>query len=133
TAEDTVDAALLEIGDQRTDCVGVERLAVVAKGCHGCCQQRRVRHQVCEHSDCMRRISELPASAELVVVGSGIVGASTAFFASRPSFPTLVLHPLPALCASTTAVAAGGYRLQLEHQEELSLVSPSVDLFQRFA
>ena len=81
----------------------------------------------------MRRISELPASAELVVVGSGIVGTSTAFFASRAGFRVLVVERLPALCAFTTAVAAGGYRLQLEHREELSLVSRSVDLFQRFA
>jgi glycine/D-amino acid oxidase-like deaminating enzyme len=81
----------------------------------------------------MRRISELPASAELVVVGSGIVGASTAFFASRAGFRVLVVERLPALCAFTTAVATGGYRLQLEHREEVSLVSRTVEMIQGFA
>jgi len=88
---------------------------------------------VCEHSGPMRRITELPASAELVVVGSGIVGAATAFFASRSGMSVLVVERLPALCSFTTAVAAGGYRLQLEHQDELELVARSVELFERFA
>jgi sarcosine oxidase subunit beta len=81
----------------------------------------------------MRRLSELPASAELVVVGSGIVGAATAFFAARAGFSPLVIERRPALCSFTTAVAAGGYRLQLEHREELELVSRSAQLFQHFA
>src|SRR5690348_9702694 len=81
----------------------------------------------------MRRGSELPGSAELVVVGSGIVGAATAFFAARAGLRVLVLERRQALCSLTTAVAAGGYRLQLEHREELALVSRTVKLLERFA
>src|ERR1700751_3877569 len=80
----------------------------------------------------MRRGSEPPRRAELVVVGSGIVGAATAFFAARAGVDVLVLERRPALCSLTTAVAAGGYRLQLEHREELGLVSRTVDLLERF-
>jgi D-hydroxyproline dehydrogenase subunit beta len=80
----------------------------------------------------MRRSSELPREAELVVVGSGIVGAATAFFAARAGLSVAVLERRPALCSMTTAVAAGGYRLQLEHREELALVSRTVRLLERF-
>jgi sarcosine oxidase subunit beta len=80
----------------------------------------------------MRRSSELPRQAELVVVGSGIVGAATAFFAARAGLSVVVLERRQALCSMTTAVAAGGYRLQLEHREELELVSRTVRLLERF-
>jgi sarcosine oxidase subunit beta len=81
----------------------------------------------------MRRSSELPRRAELVVIGSGIVGAASAFFAARAGMSVLVLERRRALCSLTTAVAAGGYRLQLEHREELQLVSRTVQLLERFA
>jgi sarcosine oxidase, subunit beta len=81
----------------------------------------------------MRRRSELPRHVELVVIGSGIVGAATAFFAARAGMSVLVLERRRALCSLTTAVAAGGYRLQLEHREELELVSRTVRLLERFA
>ena len=67
------------------------------------------------------------------MIGSGIVGAATAFYAAKEGLSVLVVERRPALCSLTTAVAAGGYRLQLEHQEELQLVSRSVQLFQRFS
>jgi sarcosine oxidase subunit beta len=68
-----------------------------------------------------------------VVVGSGIVGAATAFFAARAGMNVVVLERRRAICSLTTAVAAGGFRLQLEHREELDLVQRSVKLFEHFA
>ena len=80
----------------------------------------------------MRVVSQLPARADLVVVGGGIVGAATAFFASRAGLRVLLVERLPRPAAFTTAVAAGGYRLQLEHPDELGLVQRTVDLLERF-
>src|SRR4051812_42806947 len=45
----------------------------------------------------------------------------------------VVVERRQVICSLTTAVAAGGYRLQLEHREELDLVQRSVRLFERFA
>ena len=81
----------------------------------------------------MRVVSQLPARADLVVVGGGIVGAATAFFASRAGLRVLIVERLPRPAAFTTAVAAGGYRLQLEHADELGLVRRTVELLERFA
>src|SRR6058998_1585270 len=87
---------------------------------------------MCEHSGRVHRLTDPPATAELVVIGSGIVGAATAFYAARAGLSVLVVERRPALCSLTTAVAAGGYRLQLEHREELELVSRTVRLLERF-
>ena len=88
---------------------------------------------MCEHSGRVHQLTDPPATAELVVIGSGIVGAATAFYAARAGLSVVVVERRPALCSLTTAVAAGGYRLQLEHREELDLVRRSVALFEDFA
>jgi len=74
-----------------------------------------------------------PVSAEVVIVGGGIVGAATAFHAARAGLRPLVLERRPALSTLTTAAATGGFRLQLDDDEEVALVRESVDLFRHFA
>ncbi len=81
----------------------------------------------------IRYVSTLPRGAELVIIGGGIVGAATAFYASRAGLRPLLLERRPALCSLTTAVAAGGVRLQLETEEQLRLVRESSELFGAFA
>lgn len=76
--------------------------------------------------------SEPPRTADLVVIGGGIVGAATAFHASRAGLRPLLVERRPRLSTLTTAAAAGGFRLQLDDQEELRLVSESVELFLSF-
>ncbi len=74
-----------------------------------------------------------PATADLIVIGGGIVGAATAFFAARAGLRPLLLERRPALCTLTTAAATGGFRLQFDNEEELALVRESVALFLNFA
>ncbi|MGH2725123.1 MAG: NAD(P)/FAD-dependent oxidoreductase [Actinomycetota bacterium] len=76
---------------------------------------------------------DLPRGAEVVIVGGGIVGAATAFYAARAGLRPVLLKRRPALCSLTTAAAAGGFRLQQDNEEDLALVRESVDLFLRFA
>jgi glycine/D-amino acid oxidase-like deaminating enzyme len=56
--------------------------------------------------------TDLPASADLVVIGGGIVGAATAFFARRAGLSVVLLEKRPALCTLTTPVSTGAFRLQ---------------------
>jgi sarcosine oxidase, subunit beta len=67
-----------------------------------------------------------------VIVGGGIVGAATAFYASRVGLSPLLIERRPALCTLTTPASTGAFRLQFDNLEELDLVRESVDLFLNF-
>ena len=67
------------------------------------------------------------------MVGAGIVGAATAFHARRAGIRPLALERRRLPASMTTAVAAGGYRLQLDHREELDLVQRTLRLIEGFA
>ena len=74
-----------------------------------------------------------PRTAELVVIGGGIVGAATAFYAARAGISSVLIEARPALCTLTTPVSTGAFRLQFSTEEELRLVEETVALFQNFA
>jgi sarcosine oxidase subunit beta len=80
----------------------------------------------------IRYVSDAPATAELVIVGGGIVGAATAFHAARAGLRPLLLERRAELSTLTTAAAAGGFRLQLDNEEEYRLIRESVELFLNF-
>ena len=81
----------------------------------------------------IRFVDEPPAGADLVVVGAGIVGAATAFFASRAGLDVVVLEARGDVATLTTPASTGAFRLQFDNREEWELVRESVDLFERFA
>jgi sarcosine oxidase subunit beta len=80
----------------------------------------------------IRYLDALPRTAEVVVIGGGVVGAATAFFCSRAGVRPLLLERRPALCTLTTPASTGAYRLQFDNLEELELIRESVDLFLNF-
>lgn len=73
-----------------------------------------------------------PVGAELVIVGAGVAGASTAFWATRAGLSPVVLEAMPVPAALTTPVATGAFRLQFDNPEETELVRESVDLILDF-
>jgi sarcosine oxidase subunit beta len=68
-----------------------------------------------------------------VVIGGGIVGAATAFYAGRAGLRVVVLEKRPALCTLTTPVSTGAFRLQFDNPEEIALVREGIELFEHFA
>jgi glycine/D-amino acid oxidase-like deaminating enzyme len=74
-----------------------------------------------------------PGTADLVVIGGGIVGAATAFLARRAGLRVVLLEKRPALCTLTTPVSTGAFRLQFDNPEEIALVRESIALFDQFA
>jgi len=80
------------------------------------------------------RVSDLPpATADLVVVGAGVVGCSTAFRATQAGLRTVVLDARPRPATLTTPAATGAYRLQFDNAEEVALVREGVELYEDFA
>ena len=75
----------------------------------------------------------LPASAELVIVGGGVIGAATADAARRAGIEPLVLEARPMPATATTAMATGAYRLQQDDPDELVLVRATVAAMRDFA
>jgi sarcosine oxidase, subunit beta len=74
------------------------------------------------------RRGDLPRSADLVVVGAGVIGCATAFWATAAGLRTVVIDARPAPATLTTAAATGAYRLQHDNPEELALVREGVEL-----
>src|ERR687893_1608677 len=84
-------------------------------------------------ADTVGYIEDPPRSAELVIIGGGIVGAATAFHASRAGLRPVLLERRAALCTLTTPASTGAFRLQFDNREELELVRESVDLLSNFS
>jgi sarcosine oxidase subunit beta len=83
--------------------------------------------------DRIHYLDRAPVSADLVIVGGGVVGAATAFHATREGLKPLVLERHPRLCTLTTPASTGAFRLQFDNQEELELVRESVQIFLHFS
>jgi sarcosine oxidase, subunit beta len=77
-------------------------------------------------------LSHPPPTADLVIIGGGVVGAATALHAARAGLKPLLLERRPALCTLTTPASTGAFRLQFDNEEELELVRESVDAFLNF-
>ena len=73
-----------------------------------------------------------PATADLVVIGGGIIGCATAFFAARAGLSVVVLERRAALGTLTTPASTGAFRLQFDNAEEIELVREGVELFDAF-
>ena len=75
---------------------------------------------------------ELPTTADVVIVGGGVVGCATLFFAVRAGLRAVLVERRPALATLTTPVSTGAFRLQFDNPEEIELVREGVELFDAF-
>lgn len=74
-----------------------------------------------------------PRSVDLVIIGAGIAGAASAFYAARAGLDVLVVERRAEIASLTTAAATGAFRLQHDNADELALVRESLDLYLDFA
>ena len=77
-------------------------------------------------------MGDWPATADVVVVGGGIVGAATAFYAARAGLSVVLVERRTALGALTTAASAASFRAQFTDAANIALMRESIAVFERF-
>ena len=92
-----------------------------------------VEHMTSQRPTFQLRRADPPATADVVIVGAGVIGCATAFYTTAAGLRTVVLDARPQPATLTTAAATGAYRLQHDNAEELALVREGVDLLFEFA
>lgn len=84
------------------------------------------------HDPSPRLTHQLPRTVDVAIVGGGIAGLATAFFAKRAGLSAVVIERRPALGSLSTSAATGGFRLQFDNPHEIATVRESLDFYQRF-
>ena len=74
----------------------------------------------------------LPAHAEVVVVGGGVMGTSAAFHLAEAGIDVLLLEQA-GLASGSTSKAAGGVRAQFSDPLNIAIALHSLEAFDRFA
>lgn len=76
---------------------------------------------------------QLPATADLVIIGGGIIGAATAYFAIQAGLHPIVLEKQAMPGTLTTPKATGAFRAQFDNPDEMALVREGIEFYTNFA
>src|SRR2546428_11910480 len=74
----------------------------------------------------------LPRSADVVVVGGGVVGCSLAYHLALRGLRDVLILEREAVGSGTTSRAAGGIRAQFSPEKEIRFSLESIAVFERF-
>lgn len=75
----------------------------------------------------------LPKTADVVVIGGGIVGVATAFWLSKAGLDTVLVEMREGLSTLTTPLSIESFRAQMTEKAMADLVLPSIRMFEDFA
>lgn len=75
----------------------------------------------------------VPSSAEVVVVGGGVIGTSAAYYLTRNGCADVVLLERETLGSGSTSRAAGGIRAQFSDELNVRIALECIARFERFA
>lgn len=76
--------------------------------------------------------SEFPRQADVVIIGGGILGTATAFYASRAGLETVVLDMRDGLATLTTTTSEECFRAQFSEPENVAMMKASIEVFENF-
>src|SRR2546425_10846047 len=71
-------------------------------------------------------------TAEIVIVGAGIMGVSTAYHLARLGAGRVVVLERDTVCSGSTALASGGIRHQYGNRLGIELTTHSIVTYERF-
>lgn len=75
----------------------------------------------------------LPKTADVVVIGGGIVGVATAFWLSKAGLDTVLVEMREGLSTLTTPLSIESFRAQMTEKAMADLVLPSIRMYETFA
>jgi len=77
-------------------------------------------------------MGKLKNFSEIVIVGGGIMGASTAYYLAKRGASDVILLEKDLLAQATTGLSVGGIRQQFSHPANIRLSQHSVRVFENF-
>lgn len=77
--------------------------------------------------------ASLPKTADVVVIGGGIVGVATAFWLSKSGLDTVLVEMREGLSTLTTPLSIESFRAQMTERAMADLVLPSIRMYENFA
>jgi sarcosine oxidase, subunit beta len=75
----------------------------------------------------------VPTKAEVVIIGGGVIGTSAAFHLAEAGITNVVVLEKNQLAAGSTALSAGGFRMQFSDEINIALAQRSIAAFENFA
>ena len=77
--------------------------------------------------------THFPATTDLIIIGGGVIGAATAFYATRVGVQTIVVEKRAALGELTTSASLAAFRAQFAEPENIAMMKESIAVFESFA
>jgi sarcosine oxidase subunit beta len=77
-------------------------------------------------------MADLPSTADVVVVGGGVIGASTLYHLAKAGCTNTVLIERDTIAAGSTSKAAGGIRAQFSDELNIRMALENIGRFARF-
>ena len=78
-------------------------------------------------------VEDLPRTADMVIVGGGVIGVATAFWAGRAGMRVVCLERRDGLGTLTTAASEECFRAQFSEPDNIRMMKASIGFFERFA
>ena len=75
---------------------------------------------------------QLPRTADVVIIGGGIIGCASAFFLHRAGLHPVIVERLQTLASLATAQSMEAMRAQFVEPENLAMMSESIAFYERF-
>jgi sarcosine oxidase subunit beta len=77
-------------------------------------------------------MAEFKSTADVAIIGGGIMGASTAYHLAHRGYNSVVILEKDLLAQASTGLSAGGIRQQFSHPANIRLSQEAVRVFERF-
>ena len=77
-------------------------------------------------------MARMPATADVLIIGAGIMGVSTAYHLARLGAGRIIVLERDTVCSGSTALASGGIRHQYANRLGIELTTHSIVTYEQF-